>query len=268
MTTLFLFAHQDDEIGVFHEIAECKRIDGQVDCVFITNGAWAGVTSERRNAESRKTLRALGLTDREFTFLGTTLSIPDGVAVEYLERCFQALCQFIEVRKTNGAAIDRIVMHAWEGGHQDHDSVHLLGVALAARYGLMGRSWQFPLYRRPERRFSKSFGAPLPANGRAEVVHIPLSRRITGLRLLANYSSQKRVILRLLPHVLRHYLIGGVQLLQPVSALRVDEAPNTPPMLYEDWHLYTYARFRKNADPFIERHIRPVTDAPAWDRPA
>ncbi|MEQ1652382.1 MAG: PIG-L family deacetylase [Hyphomicrobium sp.] len=262
MSTLFLFAHQDDEIGVLHEIAEGRRRGEQITCAYMTNGAWAGVTSERRNAESLAALAALGVTRSDAIFLGTSLAIPDGRLVENLERALDGVCQLIEQRRSEGHDIRRIVMHAWEGGHHDHDAVHLLGLAAAHRHGLIDTSRQFPLYRRPSVGTSMAFAAPLDSNGPVEKTHIQPLRRLAYLRILTNYSSQIRVILRLLPHILRDYVTVGAQKLQPVSLSRVREIPNAQPMLYEVWKLYTYDAFRNHTEPFIARHL-PIPCAPS-----
>ncbi len=254
MITLFLLAHQDDEIGLFDELSEAKRRGEHVACVYLTNGAWGGVTSERRNAESRKTLGELGLMDAEITFLGTDLTIPDGRLIEHLDRCFEALLATV-ARLANADALTRIVMHAWEGGHQDHDAAHIIGLALADRLGIVPASRQFPLYRMPAGRWSMTFAKPLAANGPVEIRRIATGRRMSYLRLLANYRSQRRVIAKLFPHIVNHYVREGTQQLQPVSIARIYQAPNTPPMLYEKWGLYSYSDFRRYADAFIARHL-------------
>lgn len=267
MTTLYLFAHQDDEIGVFHALAEATRRGEPVVCAYLTNGAWAGVTSERRNSESLKTLALLGVAASNVSLLGTNLAIADGRLVENLERAFDGLVQLMEQRRADGQGIQRIIMHAFEGGHHDHDAVYLLGTALAARYGLINQSRQFPLYRRPKDRWSMSFAAPLEANGAVEKLAVPFARRLSYLRLLANYRSQARVILKLLPHIVRDYVMVGAQKLQPISIARAADEPNAPPMLYEIWKLYSYADFRRNAQPFIDRHlVRPGTPDAASGR--
>ena len=163
MTTLFLFAHQDDEIGALHEVAEIKRLGGTAVCVFLTNGAWAGVTSSERNAESTKTLAALGVSPSETHFLGTDIGVPDGGLIEHLELCFDAVSELITDLQARGTPVTRIVMHAWEGGHQDHDAGHLLGVALAHQFDVLAESRQFPLYRMPASRWTMTFARPLPA---------------------------------------------------------------------------------------------------------
>lgn len=265
MTTLFLFAHQDDEIGAFHVVSEAKRRDTRVACAFLTNGAWAGVTSETRNAESRKALAALGIELHEVTFLGTELDVPDGALVENLERSFAALCGLVDQLGTEGHRVTRIVMHAWEGGHQDHDAVHIVGIALAQHFGVLDSSRQFPLYRRSDNRKSTGFAAPLTSNGPVETTLIPLSQRLKHLRILTSYRSQARVILKLLPLIVRDYAVSGMQRLQPISVARLSQDPNTPPMLYETWKLYSYDRFRAAAQPFIDRRVtrpEPLTQLP------
>lgn len=255
MTTLFLLAHQDDEIGVFHELSRCKRFDGTILCAFLTNGAWGGVASTTRNAESRKSLQSLGISDAEMRFIGTEIDIPDGALVEHLERCYSALHELIEHASTSRTPIKRIIMHAWEGGHQDHDSAHLLGLALALQHKLTAVSRQFPLYRHKSRGKGIAFAAPIAENGAIEKSEINLREKLNCLRLLMNYRSQWKVIARLLPYILTTYLVDGSQKLQPITPMRVQNSPNTPPMLYETWGLYSYQMFRSFAEPFIERRI-------------
>ena len=255
MTTLFLFAHQDDEVGALHVVADSKRRGSNVMCAFLTNGAWAGVTSETRNAESRKALSAIGVGSQEINFVGTGLGVPDGALVEHLEHSFSSLCEIVERLSADGTPVTRIIMHAWEGGHQDHDSVHILGVALARRYDLLDASRQFPLYRRSDNRVSLGFASPLASNGPVELMLIPWAQRLKYLAILTSYKSQLRVIVKLLPHIMRDYATSGTQRLQRLSVSRLAQDPNVPPMLYETWNLYTYQRFRDAAQPFIDRHI-------------
>jgi LmbE family N-acetylglucosaminyl deacetylase len=255
MTTMFLFAHQDDEIGALHVIETRKRHGGRVLCTFLTNGEWAGVTSATRNAESRKVLNALGVATDEIEYLGTDLAIPDGALVERLDVCFAGLCALVDRSHAEAMAIESIVMHAWEGGHQDHDAGHLLGIALAQRYGLIAQSRQFPLYRKADDHQAMTFSDPLDSNGPPEKTAIPLLTRLRFLRLLLTYRSQARVILRLLPHILKNYALKGEQCLQPLSIARLRAAPNAPPMLYETWKLYSYERFRTYVAPFLIRNF-------------
>ena len=127
MTTVFLFAHQDDELGVFHEIAEARSRGEVVYCIYLTNGAWGGADSEQRNNESRTVLRKLKVSEDHIMFLGSEFGIEDSRLVEQLEMTWNLLLD----RIGELGPIDRVVMHAWEGGHPDHDAGYLLGLALA-----------------------------------------------------------------------------------------------------------------------------------------
>lgn len=253
MTTVFLFAHQDDEIGVMSALRSAAADDAAL-CVYLTNGVWAGVASATRDAESRKVLNALGVKPHFIHTVGSQLDIPDGRLVEHLDRVLDAVSNIVATAHAN-RPVKRIVTHAWEGGHQDHDAGHLIGLALAHQFDVMSESRQYGLYRRAPQGRKILFASPMPENGPVETTPIPFSTRIQNLRLLTAYRSQARVIARLLPLILGDYIKHGAQRLQPLSIARVHEHPNTPPMLYETWNMFSYARFVKLAQPFIARHI-------------
>lgn len=250
MVSLFLFAHQDDEFGVFHEIATTIARGERAVCVYLTNGAWRDVSPARRNAESTEVLRRLGIPNHEIHFLGTDIGIPGSALVESLDRCWDALI----LRVAQIGKIDRVIMHAWEGGHHDHDAAHLLGVAIAARCHVVEASRQFPLYRAPGGRFRVAFAAPLPANGLVSRSPIPWATRFANLARLRFYRSQLRTLVKLMPWMALDYLTDGCQKLQPVSLSRITEPPNSGPMLYETWKLYTSERFNWHAAAFIAGH--------------
>lgn len=251
MTTVFIFAHQDDDFGVFHEIADAVARKERVVCIYLTNGAWAGVTPQQRNAESLAVLTRLGVNTDDIKFLGTELDIPDGALVENLDRCWDKLLS--EIAALDG--VTRIIVPAWEGGHHDHDAAHLVGLALARYLDVLEQSRQYPFYRAPALRFWLSFTAPLEANGK--VISRPLGwrERLDYLLLLRHYRSQGPVILKLAPQLAWSYLTKGAQMLQRLNPQRALEAPMERPLLYETWGLCTYEHFRACADPFIARHI-------------
>ena len=219
-------------------------------CVYLTNGAWREVSPDSRNAESSAALAHLGVPGEQIRFLGTELGIPDSALVEHLERCWTELT----VLADHIGKIDRVVMHAWEGGHHDHDAAHLLGLALASRCRVLEASRQFPLYRAPGGRFRVTYAAPLPANGPTERTPIPWKSRFAHLARLRFYPSQMKTIVKLSPWMAWDYLTDGCQKLQPVSLRRVAEPPSTRPMLYETWKLYTYDAFNRHAAEFVARH--------------
>ncbi|WP_159079897.1 PIG-L deacetylase family protein [Methyloceanibacter sp. wino2] len=251
MTTVFVFAHQDDDFGVFHEIADAVARKERVVCIYLTNGAWAGVTPQQRNMESLTVLTSLGVNTEAIKFLGTELDIPDGSLVENLDRCWDKLLSEVETLED----VTRVIVPAWEGGHHDHDAAHLVGLALARHLNVLEESRQYPFYRAPTLGFWLSFAAPLEANGPATLRPMGWRERLDYLLLLRHYRSQGSVMLKLAPQLAWSYLTKGDQALQPLNPRRALEAPMERPLLYETWGLCTYERFRTHADPFIARHI-------------
>lgn len=255
MTTLILLAHQDDELGVISEIESDLAAGRRVVCVYLTNGAWAGVSAERRNRESLAALSRLGLASDRVRFLGGEQGIGDGRLVEHLDAALAAVSRL--ARQLGD--VDRILIHAWEGGHHDHDAVHLVGLALARELGLLAVTRQFPLYRSPGVEGRLAFKAPLSANGPVERHPIPPLARLRYLLALRHYPSQLRVMAQLAPRFLWDFIVDGCQKLQPVSEARAAERPNTGTMLYEQWGLYTYERFHAAARRFVETRLSPPT---------
>ena len=251
MTTLFLFAHQDDEIGVFHEISQTLRLGQALRCIYLTDGAWGGISPQRRNNETIAALTELGVRRQDIIFLGERLGIHDGHLPNHLEKAYHGLAKIAETIETPS----RLIMQAWEGGHQDHDAVHLVGLALARQLGLLEKAFQFPLYRMPAGRFLLSFAAPLPQNGQAIKCLMTWRQRTRHLMMLRHYRSQVKVMLKIGGHLLWHNLTDGHATLQPVSLKRVLERPNSGSMLYEYWKLYSEKQFREQAAPFIEQFI-------------
>ncbi len=106
---LFVFAHPDDEIGVAAWIRQCVRRGNPVRAVWMHSNSI-------REAESRAAMAIIGASDDQLAYS----TYPDGSLVDCLP----------ELRATIGAEIerfrpDRIVTHAFEQGHLDHDAVNL-----------------------------------------------------------------------------------------------------------------------------------------------
>src|SRR5664279_1152029 len=132
-TVVFLFAHQDDEALVFSCIEQAIRERNRVLCIYLTDGRITTNQSARRDAESRRVLSRIGMDLNDIYFVGSNRGFPDGALLDHLEDALAAvseiLCPLTDIRG--------LYMHAWEGGHQDHDAVHLIGVTYAAKAGLL-----------------------------------------------------------------------------------------------------------------------------------
>lgn len=242
---LFLFAHQDDEFGVFQRIADCRRQGMHVACAYFTDGVTASATAAQRNAESRAVLARLGVADADIVFAGEQLGIGDARLPLHLD----AAGAWLDAWLDGFPAIESLHVTAWEGGHHDHDALHALAVTLAARRGLLARTWQYTLYQAnklPGPLF-RVF-APLPANGPAHTWPIPWRDRLAYLGYCMSYPSQRTTWIGLLPFVALHYLLHGTQALQPVDTARLDERPHAGPLYYEKRQFFTWERMTQLVD--------------------
>lgn len=234
---LFLFAHQDDEFGVFQRIAECRARGLRVACAYLTNGATLKASARQRNAESLAVLARLGVDRQDVSFAGEALGIGDARLPQHLAQAAAWLRGWL----AGFGRIDSLHLPAWEGGHHDHDALHALAVTVAQETGLVERTFQFSLYQAcalPGPLFRVL--APLPANGPASVSRIPWRARWRQLGLCLSYPSQRGTWIGLFPFVLLHYLARGTQALQPVCAERTRERPHAGTLYYEKRKFFTW----------------------------
>ena len=234
---LFLFAHQDDEFGVFERIAALRSQGVRVACAYLTDGQTASADAAVRNAESLAVLAALGVAPQDVVFAGQLLGIGDARLPLHLDPAARWIGQWID----SFGAIEALHVTAWEGGHHDHDALHALTVTLAAARGLLGRTWQFSLYQAqglPGPLFRVL--APLAANGAPTTRRIGFGARLRYLRLCLSYPSQRNTWIGLFPFVLLHYLLRGVQQLQPVDPARLSQRPHAGALYYEKRNFFTW----------------------------
>jgi LmbE family N-acetylglucosaminyl deacetylase len=227
---LFLFAHQDDEFGVFQQILIEKQRGRRVVCMYFTSGARDGGDPGRRNRESLGVLSALGVPAADVFFAGQLLGIPDGALQEHIPAAAAWLSS------TTGGWLDihSIYLMAWEGGHPDHDVLHAIGLELFQRRGLARLLRQFSLYNGcncPWQFFRVL--SPLRANGPSEASPISWPKRLHFLSLCLRYPSQRVTWIGLFPFVLLHYVLNGRQELQAVSLQRIDQRPHAGMLYYE-----------------------------------
>lgn len=227
---VFLFAHQDDEFGVFHQIALERASGVKVFCIYLTTGVSQGGCSSRRNSESLRVLRELGVSEDHVVFAGEKLGISDGGLLETLDVARQWFGDWLDAC----GDVTRIYIPAWEGGHPDHDALHALALKVATVSSPKAQISQFSLYnavgcRQPFFRVLN----PIDANGMVQSARIPWRRRLQYLRMCLSYPSQRRSWLGLFPFVLAHYVLSGRQQLQPVSICRVKCRPHAGTLYYE-----------------------------------
>jgi LmbE family N-acetylglucosaminyl deacetylase len=249
---VFLFPHQDDEIGVFHVIDECVKSKWRLMVVYVTDGAWQHTTAAVRNAESSAVLKRLGVSQDSIWFLGQERNVADRGLTSRLEEVFSAL----QARLSSGPEVTAIYTPAWEGGHPDHDATALLATALGRSLGAEGRVRQFPMYS-AYRADWLPFRVFAPIREAASVVsnRIPLRRRIEHLALCRLYRSQMKTFLGLFPFLLAHYTLNGVQQYQSLDAAVIGSRPHAGKLLYERRRWLSWEQFEHDVCAFKSRHF-------------
>ena len=256
--SIFLLPHPDDEFGVYAEIEAARAAGKRALCIFLTDGAAAGQAPERRNAESTAVLTKLGVDRADIAFLGCQFGVPDGSLANHLGRVRSGVEAIIGAARPG----DRLYMPAWEGGHQDHDAAHLLGLALAGERRIA--AFQFPLYQGaglPGILFRVL--APLPQNGGVFARSLSWRARISYFRHCLSYPSQWKTWMGLLPFVLVDYVTTGSQKLQRANPDRVCEPPHAGRLLYERRGFCTWREFEESTREFRSTIRTGVTVSPA-----
>ena len=248
----FLFAHQDDEVAVFSCIERAARGGRRVVCLYLTDGGHGGQRTDRRCAESLSVLQSLGVDAADIHFIGVREGFRDGELHTRLEAALAA----VEAVLTPADAVHALYMHAWEGGHQDHDAVHLIGAAYAAKAGLLDISRQFTLYRAASNLLGVKLFAPLAENGPVAEESIPRTARLRYLGLALTYTSQWKTFAVLFPMLVHAYCTQGVEATQGVSLARLNARPHDGPLLYERRGHARYEEFRAAGDAFLRAQLR------------
>lgn len=249
-SALFLFAHQDDEFGVFQKIIDEQRQGRRVVCAYLTDGAIEGGSSLRRNRESLAVLMKLGVEEEDIFFAGQMVSIPDGGLPDHLNAATDWIVNWL----TRYPLVGAIYIPAWEGGHHDHDALHAIGVIVAEDSNLLELVRQFPLYNG-----YKCGGPlfrvllPLAMNGNIELIKMPWVNRLRFLHYCLSYPSQKITWIGLFPFVLLHYIFYGTQLLQAVSRDRIRQRPHGGRLYYERRQFFTWKKMTHRLSTYIEQ---------------
>ncbi|MEO6255742.1 MAG: PIG-L family deacetylase [Sphingomicrobium sp.] len=227
---LFILAHPDDEVAfapIIHRLVGERR---PVRLIYLTDGSSGGSPSVRQ-AETVRALAWLGVAALNLRFAGHEVGIADGQLHRNLDRALHALEQWCAASQS----IACIYTLAWEGGHPDHDSAHVVAAAFAAGRGVASRVRQVPFYRASDRWPAPIFtvGAPLPANGPVVSIALSLEERWLPVRLIRFYRSQWRSFVGLAPVILWHALTHRSFKMQDLSKPRLANRPTERPLLYE-----------------------------------
>jgi len=251
-TSVFIFAHQDDEFGIYPEIERLINNQTKVIIFYLTSGSLDGKPRQDRNAESSNVLKDIGINKEDIHFLGTEHNIPAAKMHEYLDILYPELIKLIN----NVDKINSLYFLSWEGGHQDHDATHLIGLALAKKLKILDQSYQFTLYsghNLPWILF-KLF-SPLASNGNVTIYKVSWALRLKFIKYVLSYRSQVVPIIGLFPFFLFHQIFKGTQILQNVSINRVLERPHSGRLLYERRSDISFNEFSRNVQHFVKTNI-------------
>jgi LmbE family N-acetylglucosaminyl deacetylase len=246
---VILFAHPDDEIGVFPWL-EQALIDGrEIRCIWVTDGGWGGQDTARRQRECKGVLLGMGLTEDSLDFLGERHGIRDGELFSMVALARNALGEALD-RFAHGA---QWLIPAWEGGHQDHDSLHLLALELARNSN--AHLYQYPLYNGAGLRgpFFRMLHH-LDRNGEKLVIRTSFRQRLRYVSACLTYRSQWKSFVGLLPFYALAMLRGQPFAVQPVDPLQANQRPHPGKVLYErrggpSWDQVTRTAARAPSEP-------------------
>lgn len=223
-STLFVFAHQDDEIAFASRIRLCVARGDRVRCVYLTDGA-SRAAAPVRNQESRRALATLGVTNVEFASVAA-----DGALPEHLDDALAVL-----------TPADEIYTLAWEGGHQDHDAAFLVAAAFAERHRIP--CFELPLYNQLYR-----VNHPLGDGWTSRT--IPQREKLANVFLARFYRSQRSTWLALGPLML---VAPAREFTRAADLRRASRPPHPGRLYYERRFRYPYSRFAEHAERFLQR---------------
>jgi LmbE family N-acetylglucosaminyl deacetylase len=242
---IYLFAHPDDDIFA----RPLFRLDPGVRkaVVFLTSGWKEGLTSAAtRRAEAQLALKDVGVGD--IFWLGIESGIETEALAANLARADQSLTDLV----ARLGQVRRVLTHAWEGGHPDHDAAHLLGLALAKRLGVLPASIAIPCYRAP-RSGPAPFVVmrPLTENGAVQTLRLTTAQAFSIVAGVRRYPSQLTSWIGLGPGLLLQALGRRELSLQALGDSTAPRRPVASRLLSESRFRTSYSDFAKAAEAFL-----------------
>ena len=231
---IFLFSHQDDEIAVFKTIKDKVKKNENIFIFFLTNGNIYNYNNidliSKRENESKKVLKLLGINLKNIIFLGRNLDINSYDLLNHLDDAYQQLSNFIN--KLNDEI--EIYTHAWEGGNIDHDACFVLVLKLMRNHNNIIYGYQFPFYnsyKMPLNLYRVFY--PIKKNGQAVKCEISFEEKKEFIKYLFYYTSQLKIWIGLYPFVIIKILINEYNYLQAINSNFKLQRPHENPLLYE-----------------------------------
>lgn len=226
---LFIFAHQDDEVGCVTRIAFERAAGNRVWCLYLTDGS-TNAPAATRDAESLAALARLGVAPSRVVFLADGGGrLPSHVLHQSLDRALRMVLGWIAA---TGVSPNRIFVPDWEGGHHDHDAAHLVALAV-------GREFRVPVFaysmynawRRPKGFFRVASFVPDDAPVLAR--RLSFREALQAATFVLAYPSQRRTWLGLGPGFAWRMLVRRTERIRSAGTQRVLRRPHAGALLYE-----------------------------------
>ena len=235
----YLFAHQDDEFGVFIDI-EKKILDYNVYVIYLTSGYDKKILVSKlskRDKESIEVLSKIGVKKKNIYFFGKQLQINTNQLILNINKAYIKLKSFMKNKRPF-----QIVTLAWEGGHEDHDACNILGRKLGYKFKILNNCEEFSLY--------NAFNCNLiyfrvfNALKKGKIIKTNFFKRIKYVTFLFSYKSQLKIWFGLYPFIIYHYLFKGYNCMQSLNKSKIISRPHKGKLLYEFRKYFSFNKFK------------------------
>ena len=246
----FILSHQDDEFGVFESIYKSIQKKNKIYIFYMTNGEIGRYIDKnkfsRRDKESLKVLKKLGIRKQNIIFFGRKNNIPTCCLFKNLNKAYKILDQFFT--KIGGNLT--IYTHAYEGGNEDHDACNILISKLLKNNKNIKFAYQFPLYHAFSFFYYKVQNA-LKINGKIIYVKSNFLQRIKFISYLFYYKSQFKVWIGLYPFLISNLLLRNYFILQKMNKNFIIRRPHRGKLLYEKFRNVSFSDLKLRFDRFL-----------------
>ena len=244
-SVLVLLPHNDDEFFLAPLLEEWKNSNDTVFIAYLSYGSIYGVSNGVRKKESEKFLSKYSIRAENIIYPSEQLNVFDGHVIDELNSLYIFL-----IEKYKKIKLDKMIIPAWEGGHHDHDSVHVLGVAVALKCRIHD-IYEFSIYNR-----WKTIGPlfnVMKIIKRNKIWEVKI-KKIQALKYIYRifiFRSQLKTFLGLFPGIVYAYLIKGRIELNRVEKYNYLSPPHGGQLLYERRFKIPYEYLRNSISNFI-----------------
>lgn len=250
---VIVLAHQDDEFCIFNRISNFSY-KNKIYIFYMTSGMDTNLNKKiynKRDLESIRVLKRLGVLKKNIFFLGRKLSINNNQLYKNLNLAFKELV--VNIKKIKG--YKTVYTHSLEGGHEDHDACNYLIKVANLKYNFFNISYQFPAYHGKNLPFIFfKVLSPISENGKIFHKKYNFLDRFRFIYLLFFYKSQLKTWLSLYPFIIFKYLFYKNDGVQKIKKFFTVSKPHSGKLLYEKRGYCSYEKFNYEVSKFIKNY--------------